>query len=331
MGIFSVFRTDAKIGIHTDKLVYYGGDLITGHILLQVMSPLDCKSVVLKVTGHEKTEWEEERVRYEGPPEHQREIWFKEQHEGKNEFFKNKVIVSDFNGTIAPGQYAFPFQYQLPQGIPGVFEYHEKYGRLGCKVEAAIRYKLKATLDVGGFFMKDLKAKIHAVVHERKDPSIKPAYGENTSTVRLLGCIPKGKATLKAWFNNVSYTMGEVAYVKADISNDSKRDIGSMNTVLMREIIIRGRGFNNRHTIKGEVLKNKYPGVKALEKSEQDLPLQLNVAQPTANGNLISCRYWLDIECDISFAPDIEVHMPVEIFAPQPEVSGVILEGWEGA
>mmetsp|Transcript_5819 Transcript_5819/g.13747 ORF Transcript_5819/g.13747 Transcript_5819/m.13747 type:complete len:101 (+) Transcript_5819:1121-1423(+) len=42
--------------------------------------------------------------------------------------------------------------------------------------------------------------------------------------------------------------------------------------------------FNNRHTIKGEVLKNKYPGVKALEKSEQDLPLQLNVAQPTANG-----------------------------------------------
>uniref|UniRef100_A0A7S3GJ85 Arrestin C-terminal-like domain-containing protein n=1 Tax=Palpitomonas bilix TaxID=652834 RepID=A0A7S3GJ85_9EUKA len=251
--------------------------------------------------------------------------------QGKNEFFKNKVIVSDFNGTIAPGQYAFPFQYQLPQGIPGVFEYHEKYGRLGCKVEAAIRYKLKATLDVGGFFMKDLKAKIHAVVHERKDPSIKPAYGENTSTVRLLGCIPKGKATLKAWFNNVSYTMGEVAYVKADISNDSKRDIGSMNTVLMREIIIRGRGFNNRHTIKGEVLKNKYPGVKALEKSEQDLPLQLNVAQPTANGNLISCRYWLDIECDISFAPDIEVHMPVEIFAPQPEVSGVILEGWEGA
>lgn len=39
---------------------------------------------------------------------------------------------------------------------------------------------------------------------------------------------------------------------------------------------------------------------------------------PTTFAKLIRCEYRLDCECDVPWARDIEAHLPVQIFAPQP-------------
>jgi hypothetical protein len=42
---------------------------------------------------------------------------------------------------------------------------------------------------------------------------------------------------------------------------------------------------------------------------------------PSTSSKLIECEYWVDVECDIPWCPDVEIHMPVVVFAPQMTVT----------
>lgn len=85
--------------------------------------------------------------------------------------------------------------------------------------------------------------------------------------------------------------------------------------------------------------------VKAKESSTQKIPLHFKGdLYPSAHGRLVRsvcfawllgsrapsthillsrCHYRFDVECDIPWAPDIEVHLPVQIAAQPPTVWGV--------
>ena len=77
----------------------------------------------------------------------------------------------NYPGGFPIGQCAYPFQYRLPDTLPGVFEKKKKQG---LKINAKIRYKIKATLDVK--HGHDLKYKSHLVIHEKLDRYIEVIF-----------------------------------------------------------------------------------------------------------------------------------------------------------
>jgi len=338
-----------KMSLKTDKAYYVSGELVTGIIKVKLEDDILCKGVMFKVTGYEKTEWDEvktdvktEEEEYEDDEGNtQTRTVFKtdeylEEREGRKDFFKERLNVSDERTVLEAGLHEFPFQYQLPQDLPGVFEYENKEKRMlsiesedrheeeTMKTKAKIVYKLKCYLDFKN--AKDLTAKQELVVHELLEKELKPSSDETTQTVMLCCCIPRGECELKAVFDKNAYAPGECAQCFAKIDNRSSSDVGNMKVKLMRTITLKGKhGASTR--IVDTVLEAQYEGVPSETSADRPMPLQLAPEmQPSTKGQLVKCAYHFDVECDISMAPDIELHMPMILYAPPPMVWGIPME-----
>jgi len=126
-----------RIGIVTEKGYYVAGELVKGHIYASIDRPIQASAVILQITGYESATWEEELSKWVDDPDApmpahqpgqppptrpQKQVFYYEYHQGGTEFFNQRFVISELNGAVlAPGQYQFPFQYQLPKGVPGVF------------------------------------------------------------------------------------------------------------------------------------------------------------------------------------------------------------------
>jgi len=99
-----------------------------------------------------------------------------------------------------------------------------------------------------------------------------------------------------------------------------------MKVKLMRTITLKGKhGASTR--IVDTVLEAQYEGVPSETSADRLMPLQLAPEmQPSTKGQLVKCAYHFDVECDISMAPDIELHMPMILYAPPPMVWGIPME-----
>ena len=47
---------------------------------------------------------------------------------------------------------------------------------------------------------------------------------------------------------------------------------------------------------------------------------------PSSIAHLVECVYRIDVEADLPMAPDIEIQLPVQIYAAEPEVPVVYAE-----
>ena len=159
---------------------------------------------------------------------------------------------------------------------------------------------------------------------------MKPAVGAKTGSVLLCCCIPRGTVTLNAAFDRSAYMAGEVAQIRAGIKNDSEQNVQHMRVKLMRFITLRSSN-GHVHTQTDCMAQNAYPGVELHSEATRDLPLALVTNQgnilPGTKARLVDISYRFDVECDLSCAPDIEVHLPVVIFAPQPATWGLAALG----
>eukprot|EP00002_Diphylleia_rotans_P017330 TRINITY_DN3364_c0_g1_i1.p1 TRINITY_DN3364_c0_g1~~TRINITY_DN3364_c0_g1_i1.p1 ORF type:complete len:346 (-),score=91.96 TRINITY_DN3364_c0_g1_i1:362-1399(-) len=343
MGLFSAFSDKGKLGIKTHKPYYLAGETVTGTITAKIKQPISCDGIVLKATGVEKVKLVQARMHSEttndDPP--QTRIYYTfHKHEAKKEFFKRKIKIHDVSEVLRPGDYKFDFEYKLPDDIPGVYEDKQKWRdshSMGAseadgddeEYEVKVIYKLKATLDVNGMFSKDMKAKQHVVVH-RGAPGVEPVFSEKTETVMLCCCIPRGDATVKVWFDKNAYIAGETAQIKAEINNESSSDIGNMKVKLMKFLTLSAHPDGDKDAGVYEarfsyvVDEKKYDGVPSGEKKTMDLPLPISKDHnPSISSKYIECKYQLEVECDISMAPDIEVHLPTTIYASLPTHWGV--------
>jgi len=68
----------------------------------------------------------------------------------------------------------------------------------------------------------------------------------------------------------------------------------------------------------------RFEGVAPGETADRDLELQIpeDMEPSTSGEKYVKCKYHVDVECDVAYAPDIEVHLPITVFAPQPAAWG---------
>ncbi|KJE97949.1 hypothetical protein, variant [Capsaspora owczarzaki ATCC 30864] len=226
----------------------------------------------------------------------------------------------EYPTIFTPGYFAYPFQFTLPANLPGVFMKHKK-SREDTRMKAEIFYKIKATLDIPGT-KHDLKITQPLVIHERLDLAIAPQHYTKNGTVRLLCCIPRGDVNVEAWMDKNAYMAGETAQIHVRVQNGSKSNIDNFAVKLMRVITITN-GHGASKVITDTVAQQQYPGCLAGESKESDIPLPLvskkgarGAIKPATTAGLVKCVYHVDIEMQIPWAPDVEIHAPVKIYAP---------------
>lgn len=315
---------------------------------------------MLKATGKEKVEFRESHNETDGDGN---SITKYVNHEDEKEFFKQKVndfevylhrkfyicitrkfshscilyicykphmqiVICAIPQEYMPGNYMYPFEYQLPVELPGVFHLESYSSGHVDSLNAKIKYKFKATLDVGGFFASDLKADCNVVVHERNLQLIRPSEDSTTQNVNFLCCFNKGSCQLAVAMDKNVYLPGEVAQIQCQINNGSSVDITAMRCHLYQDIKLQLK-HGGSHVFTREMATRAFPGVKAQSSSSQPQPLPLAsdhgiFLNPSTTGKLIQCSYRINVECDIPWCPDVVLHLPVTLIAPEiPNVSWV--------
>ena len=88
------------------------------------------------------------------------------------------------------GSYVFPFSFALMPNLPGSIQIAGS--NAGLPYFGSVRYKVKATVDLQGFFARDLKYTHDLIIHEPLHYQIASVWNEKSGTARFLCCIPKG-------------------------------------------------------------------------------------------------------------------------------------------
>jgi len=293
-----------KILIVLDKPYYMSGEMVSGRVDLDISRPTQAAGLMLKWKGFERT-LVEITITIPGangqPPEQRRD-----RYKDNNEFFHTPpFMVFNFGGAgVAPGRYSYPFNFQLPQGIPGVFHY-ERTEFNGDRVKAAVVYKVKCWLDMPG---KDIKRTEKIVISEAVTKQIVPIHEENKKSFLFA----KGELKLRVDVAKNVFIPGEPIPIAVSVHNESSKKVEALKVKLMRAVDVRAK-IIHRNRI-DEVSRIKYEGVLAHSNTDQVLQFQIDQeVYPSTNGKLVHCKYHLDIECDVAMAFDLEVHPPVVI------------------
>lgn len=314
-----------QISIRTNKGEYFGGETIYGTVYLWICSPTSAKDIKLKLKGYEKCEWEyTKQVSREGPDGTTEWDTVQGKVKGDKTFFKTEFKLVEYHDGIPIGHYAYPFQYTLQQEIPGSFRMKGKTDHSNSNEwEGNVKYKVKAAMEA-----RDGKLKVTQPLVIRTDARTQVNQSEThekEGTVRLCCCIPRGTVKLQARLDSNVYEAGSTARIHVNVDNDSSVDIDHFVLKLMQVIHLHGKDDDShserRVSLTDTVCESKYDGCKSGDKKECDIELVLKTGdgheiQPTTKGGHIKCTYHIDIEMQVNWCPDIEIHAPIILTAP---------------
>jgi hypothetical protein len=302
-----------KIDLALSRYSYVGGDRVEGTVHLHCEVPFTAKGVLVKVRGYELASWEEWKTREkhvgEGrPPEQERYLHV---HKESKEFFKDSIRVYPHTGVVQPGEYNFPFAYQLPASLPGTFYEHGGSWNHGTGYIAEIIYFAKAKIDVQ--FKHDLKKKVNFVINEKFDQSVQPSFSQNSKTFLFT----KGKLDCKVWLDKNVYFPGNTVIARMEANNTSVKPTNRLNVIVYKHLQLHAGGhhWEKRH----EIYKQQYKGFEPSFFGVRWLPFQvpLDVQPSTTTSHLVKCHYYFVVECDIPGAIDLRVELATSILAPQ--------------
>jgi len=316
----------SSVEIKTDRPGFFAGETVTGTIYVHAMGGFRSKGVFIKVKGYEATKF------YETETHTDEEGKMETRHverEGKREFFKIKYQVHAFpNNHCEGGDMAIPFAVALPPDLPESFEIHRHDGT-EREFKARVRYKFKVELDREGMLKSDIKKTQLLVVHAARPAQMHPVHQEGTRNVTFCCCIKKGTATLRATLDKSVYNPGDEARVMCEVENMSSVDIPHLRTVLKRRLKLNAR-HNHHHLSVTTIARADYDGIPAMTAQTGEearyIPLRLasegsEALQPETKGKLVQCEYFLDVQLDVPFSPDIHLHLPVNIVAAEPSMA----------
>mmetsp|Transcript_88328 Transcript_88328/g.285934 ORF Transcript_88328/g.285934 Transcript_88328/m.285934 type:complete len:414 (-) Transcript_88328:118-1359(-) len=311
--------------VQLQQISFSPGDVITGTLHVCINTPVQVSEVQIKVTACEKTHWQEKRMRSETQTVNgeQRTVQREEivNHWGSHEFFKVRTPLYRPGGMMAVGQYSFPFQVQLPLGLPGSFSlrgYH-----FGTHFDCKCVYKIKGVCQVSGFLKSDIKHTQYIQVIERPPPIV-GQVAQETTQVNVCCCFNRGQFHISMRSDKNSYcaNAGEMVQVIAEMDNMTDKDVRCTKVELRRRLVLRSSGARN-FMREDTVARGTFPGLAAGESVRGDnarwMPLQLDYGlEPQCLGVLIRCAYYLRVSADVPCANDPDVRVPICIYAPVP-------------
>ncbi|GFR92183.1 arrestin domain-containing protein 3 [Elysia marginata] len=127
--------------------------------------------------------------------------------------------------VLEAGQYTYPFQFRIPATSPSSFE--GQYGFIRYWVKVSIERPWKEDNSVKKFF-----SVICPVDLNREPTASEPTSNEKEKRLCCLCCV-SGPITASVRLAQKGYVPGEPVYVYGDVSNLSRRQIGSTSVELL--------------------------------------------------------------------------------------------------
>nr|CAG4712177.1 unnamed protein product [Naegleria fowleri] len=303
-----------SIQLILDKPYYIAGEVVTGNCQLVLTENVITKDLTIKWKGMERTKFVIQRTvtRHDPATNTTKTEIVYDKYDQEKTFFKTQLCLANFNGgTAMAGSYSFPFQFQLPDNLPGNFNDHRS--SFGNSYRGAIVYKVKSNLD--NVYAKDIKDTRYLVIVPRSWTIPQPIKCHNEKSFLFGG---SGKLYMDVEILKNVFVPGEVIPIRCIVDNQSKKDVDKLKIKLMKDVTMHAKG--QTHTYTEEVNRNIFEGVP--KKSKFDKVLNYSLPQqiyPSTQGTIVSCKYHLDVECDVAMAFDLEVHPQIEvIFMPAP-------------
>jgi len=289
---------------------YVGGDTVMGKIHLICNVPFFCKGVIVQVKGEEKAKFQEsEWVRENENDPNSKMVCVNKEVKDSKVFFNQKLVPYPTAGVIPAGVYEYPFQYPLPNDLPGVFKERGGDFDMGTGYKASISYKFIATVDVD--FAHDLKHKVNLVVNEKYDKLVQPSFAKDSK--KFLG---GGKLSVNICLDKNAYFPGDRVLGKLEANSTSTKCTRAIKCKVVRTVDLRVKNKTFSHST--EVFRSEHGGFDPCFYGVKFLPFFIPMdLSPSTTGNLVKSTYNFIICCDIPGAFDLETPLNVRILAPQ--------------
>jgi hypothetical protein len=316
-----------SVWVQTEKPTYIGGEVVQGTIHLNMMRPERSDGLFVILKGQEKCSWDHTTTRTrsvsDGNGGTRTETYtHTERVFGRNVFYKMRIPVYHFAGGEVPaGQWSFPFSFPLPTGLPQSFR---EVGRNRARAEAKVEYKVIAELHVQGFLKSNVRHKTYLVVNEPPPPATYAPVAEIETPATVCCCFNKGPVWLRARLDRDAYMPGDESQIVVEVDNRSKANVKAISSRLRRRLTLRslgGRVFVDESTI----AHHEFPGVpkrsSAMGDAARFVPLRLvrddgQMLSPQTYGQIVTCEYWIEVRCRISWGSAAAVDVPVRVYAP---------------
>eukprot|EP00019_Armaparvus_languidus_P013482 CAMPEP_0168586592 /NCGR_PEP_ID=MMETSP0420-20121227/4374_1 /TAXON_ID=498008 /ORGANISM="Pessonella sp." /LENGTH=403 /DNA_ID=CAMNT_0008621709 /DNA_START=201 /DNA_END=1412 /DNA_ORIENTATION=+ len=232
-------------------------------------------------------------------------------HEETREFFRERINVWSVGGLIGVGSYNFPFQYKLPDNLPGVFEIHSGNWMTGDAYRAEILYIAEAKFDVA--FTCNLYDSVRLIINEKFDRALTPSLSQDSKTFMFT----PGRLTAKMWLDHNCYFPGNSIVAKLEANNTSTKRTQSISLSLNQTITLKAHSASR--TVHVTVSQNTVQGFDPSFFGVRFIPFQIPLnAQPTStSGRLVRNTYMFDLKIKLSGAMNLHVRTKTAILAPQ--------------
>ncbi|CDW71388.1 UNKNOWN [Stylonychia lemnae] len=303
--------------IQTNQSHYEPGQQVIGTIFIRTMMPLEVSTINIEVKGVEKGGFTV--TRSNGKSTHRERRWYTHRHIKYDQPCFNFAV-----DTLQPGDYAVPFQFNLPLGIPATMFLNDPKHRdhPKMKVKYTLRANLKNKVKKNLMFFKQIIKVVEPIIEYKQD-----LQNVSERKVTTCCCINQGISRIEAHFDrnifyahencraeikidnskcNINITDSRLAieqhiYIKAGW--DVFRNVYTLGERYGKEVRARDAQISNQvidlplSTIRYEVHeeKKKDGSMKIYSDQEKFLMGQLQAA---SHGKQLTNEYFVAIRCN---------------------------------
>lgn len=217
-------------------------------------------------------------------------------------------------------QYTFAFAYQTHASLPGFFSLgpHTQGEKTNVRdLSATISYSVRATLDQGHYVFDCRNAHAHCdlVLYSQQLYSSTFAGKSDATT------LSQGECEVALSLDRPTYAPGETARVYYHVKNASRVAIRALTLTLFHNVYVR-IAKHGQDRISTRVASFDLAGVPPESEANASVDIALVRAldgsqlPPTTTGALIQSRYRVHVHCDIPWALDVTLDLPIVITSP---------------
>ena len=275
---------------------FYSGSSVAGALLIGVDEPKSYKYISIQFLGRAYVHWKESNgqntVQYTSSEVYidaRQTLWTADQSP---------------DGRLAPGQYSFPFRFDIPSSAPSSFE-----GTVG-----SIRYELHGRIGTGHLKFDHklaVRVPVQQVVRISEPRLLQPARLEVQKIVGCLFCT-SAPIVLTVTVPKTGYCIGETLPVHVSIENGSSKQI-TMTATLCQRVVYTARGRHRQS--KKALVRIRSDEIAPHITHEWDPALQIPETEvlDEQSCSIIQLSYYLKVTAIIPWGFNLSAKIPLKL------------------
>ena len=302
------------------KTFFYPGEIIVGNIIVRLDSTIRCKKISLKFKGESYVKWTT------GTGDN------KKTHKNTEEYFNNSVTLAPLPHekgiTLNPGDYNYPFQFQLPNNLPPSVDH--------APVETGyIRYYMKIKIDVDWWRLKsDIEEKIPLKIVASPNQSPNLLVPATITEEKFLCCLccQSGPIRLVVRIQKQVYHLGDQMIFSFALDNkETDKPLRTIEARLTEQFTLisnTGRTIRNERVLSSLRLSEGLPPRSEDSWNDVALIIPTHITPSFTNCNCMHLQYYFTINVGIAAAFDPKVSFPITLSSGPYMVQPMVQPGF---